>query len=673
MMQKLIMAHRSSLRKWIVGGAWMAIVVPTALGDTSTNQPGNSSDVLGTLSLEQLVNVKVTSVSKKETDAFISPTAITVITQDDIERNGFTSIPDALRLVPGMDVAELSPSGWAVSARGFNDQLADKLLVLVDGRSVYSSSFGGVFWQIQDLVMEDLDRIEVIRGPGATLWGDNAVDGVINIITKSASETQGTLISTSFGTEEQDITSVRYGGQLATNLFFRVFLKYENEDGFLDSMGNRLTDGWDALDGGARFDWEPNPNDRVTLQGDYVDGSFGGPVEVPQLTPPYETSFSGSNPQTDGNALGRWTHDFSSSSQMSLQVYYNRLTDTDGDIKFSEDTYDVDLQHHFTLGDREDIVWGGGFRESLTDIPATLEASAAQRDNYRQIYNLFGQDDVTLVKDRLHVIVGSKFDHDTYSGFQVQPSGRLLWTPTEKQTAWMAVSRAVTTPSLLDESGRLADTVFPSANGPVVVTAVGNPSFRPEELLAYESGYRVVLSSTWSFDLASYYNVYQDLQGYQMGSPYFDPTPVPHLVLPEDTVNNMQGHTYGVELSAQWKPLDYWRWTASYSWLQMKLEPSNAEAGESPQNQFQIHSYLDLTHNISFNSGLYYVSDLPDQNIPSYFRLDLNLIWRVNKSWELGIFGQNLLHAGHPEFGGFETSEVTEIPRSIYGKVTLRF
>ena len=657
----------------VVSGTLMAIVLTAASAvATDTNQPSKFSNDLENLTLEQLVNVKVTSVSKKETDAFTSPAAISVITQDDIQRNGFTSIPDALRLVPGMDVGQINASQWAVSTRGFNNQFADKLLVLVDGRSVYTPSFSGVIWEIQDLVMEDLDRIEVIRGPGAALWGDNAVNGVINIITKSARDTQGMLVSTSFGTDEQSITSLRYGGQLSTNFFYRAFLKYESEDGFANTMGSR-PDGWDALHGGARFDWEPNPNDRLTLQGDYMAANVGETIQTPLLTPPYVTRFSGAVPESDGNVVGRWTHDFSSSSQLTLQMYYDHFVEADAQPKNTVDVFDVDLQDRFALGTRQDVIWGAGYRDSLDVTPPSFNLTLYPENNYTHIYNVFAQDDLTVVQDHFHLILGTKVDHTTYSGFQVQPSGRLLWTPTEKQTAWLAVSRAVTTPSQIDESSRYNESVFPTPTAPLLVSLLGNPNFKPEQLLAYELGYRVEPAPAWSFDLATYYNIYHGVQAYQPGQTYFDPTPVPHLVLPENSENLLSGDSYGAELSAQWKPVDYWRLAASYSWLHMKLEPIDLTAGDSPQNQFQIHSYLDLFRSVSFSTGLYYVSSLPNQNVPSYVRLDLGLNWRLNKSWEFGVFAQNLTESGHTEFGSYRTPALSRIPRTIYGKITWRF
>jgi iron complex outermembrane receptor protein len=469
---------------------------------------------------------------------------------------------------------------------------------------------------------------------------------------------------------------LRYGGELSTNLFYRVYLKYESEDGFANSAGNRMPDGWDALHGGARFDWEPNPNDRFTLQGDYLAAYIGGTAQVPLLTAPYMTNISLVSTKSDGNVEGRWTHDFSSSSQLTLQMYYDHAVEPDVQIPSTLDVYDVDLQHRFALGEYQDIIWGAGFRDSENDSPPSFNLTLYPERSYTQIYNVFGQDDVTVAKDRFHVILGTKFDHNTYTGFEVQPSGRLLWTPSEKQTVWMAVSRAVTTPSQVYESSRYNISAFPAGGVPGLVSLFGNANFKSEQLFAYEAGYRFEPAPSWSFDLTAYYNVYHGIEAYQMGAPYFEPAPVPHLVFPETAENLVSGDTYGAEISAQWKPVDYWRVAASYSWLHMRLEPINAtspSAGDSPQNQFQIRSYLDLCRNLDFDSAISYVDSLPNQDVSSYVRLDLGLNWRVNRSWEAGVFGQNLLQNSHVEFGSYRTPQLTEIPRSVYAKITYRF
>jgi iron complex outermembrane receptor protein len=334
------------------------LAAPVKGADTPASLSGHAEE----LSLEQLISIQVTSVSKKETSLEQSPAAITVITAEDIRRLGITTIPDALRLVPGMDVAQINGHEWAVSARGFNNQFANKLLVLVDGRAVYTPTFGGVFWDVQDIPLEDLDRIEVIRGPGATLWGANAVNGVVNIITKSAKDTQGVLVSVTGGTIDQPATVIRYGGQLATNLYYRGYVKYFNRDSLVDSRGKNTPDNWDAIRTGARFDWEPTPANRLTLQGDYYRSSIHENEEVVSLSPPYSQSVNSTDHENGWNVLSRWTHDVSDNSQLSVQAYYDHYKEEYLSGTELHNTFDLDAQHRFALGARNDIVWGFGYR-----------------------------------------------------------------------------------------------------------------------------------------------------------------------------------------------------------------------------------------------------------------------------------------------------------------------
>ncbi len=631
------------------------------------------------LSLEQLINLDVTSVSKKDTKLSQSPAAISVITQEDIERSGATTIPDALRMVPGVDVAQINSSTWAVSARGFNSQYADKLLVLVDGRSVYNNAFAGVVWGVQDLVLADLERIEVIRGPGASLWGANAVNGVINIITKSAKETQGLLVSTSAGTEFQPSTSIRYGDQIATNLFYRVYVKYVNADGFTDAYREGLDD-WNSLRGGGRLDWEATEGDLVTIQGDFYSGDFGQYAQEPLLSPPYTTSVDYTSRLHGNNILGRWTHDFSEQSQLTLQAYFDHSVDLDAGVEGIFDVYDVDLQHRFALGERQDIIWGAGYRYYPDNLLPSPVSTFSPQSRHDQLFSWFVQDDVTVVPDRLHFIAGSKFEHNDYTGFEVQPSARLLWTPTENQTLWGAVSRAVRTPSRYDTGINFNLITIPPGTPqnpspfPALVTVLGNPNQEAEHLTAYELGYRVEPVPQLAFDVAGFYNVYDDLMNFTTGTPVFQFAPVPHTVIPQLIDNTMRGESFGAELSAQWRVTDNWRLMASYSWEHTSLHPVNNPAqGDGPENQAQLRSYLDLPFHLELNNALYYVDELADQGVPSYVRLDAGIIWRPCKSWSFGVFGQNLLQDHHAEFDSQRSPIVSEVPRTIYGKVTWVF
>ena len=676
------MFKRFSFRKWIWSGAALAFLSNGALaGATGTNQVAKSSTDLENFTLEQLVNVQVTSVSKKETDLFTSPAAIYVITQDDIRRMGVTSIPEALRMVPGMDVAQISGNQWAVSSRGFNAEFAQNMLVLIDGRTVYSPASSGVFWDSQDVVMEDVDRIEVIRGPGATLWGANAVNGVINIITKSAKETQGGMAATSVSNEGQTITTVRYGGELVTNLYYRVYAKYASQPGLESSTGNSTPDYSTLFHGGFRMDYEPPAPDTFTFQGDYYIGNDGRQVSQITLAPPAVTPTNSSENNSGGNLLGRWTHTFSEGSEMTLQTYYDHVQQGDGFGEEFRNTFDVDLQDRFALGSRNDIIWGGGYRYAEIDNTPSFDLTWTPELVRLQLGNVFLQDDITLVRNRLHFILGSKFEDNSLIGFEIEPSARLLWTPTTQQTVWAALSRATRTPALFNLDGRLNEAVFPSGPPPappVLVSLLGNPNLEAENLTAYELGYRIEPIERLSFDATAYYNVYGKLLTEVPNATVMEGG---HLLVSSTWQNLDSGETYGVELSAQWQVLDCWRWAASYTFLHMQLGPDTSFPPEtsSPQQQFQIRSYLDLPHHVEFNGAIYYIDQIRTQSggamvtIPSYVKLDLGLTWRPIKSLEIGIWGKDLLDHEHPEFSSQETTLITEIPRSVMGTITWSF
>ena len=665
-----------------VAALWLALGVNAAAADEVVQS--SSSNDWSNLTLEQLVNIQVTSVSKKQTDLFKSPAAIYVITQEDIRRSGLTSIPELLRMVPGLDVAQIDANHWAITARGFNWQYNDKLLVLIDGRTVYVPEFAGVCWNMQDVPLENIDRIEVIRGPGATLWGANAVNGVINIITKSAKDTQGGLASVTYGTEDQPSTTVRYGGELGTNLFYRVYMKYFDREGFVDAHGNRTADDWNATHGGFRVDWEPSDINRLTLQGDYYCSDAGETVDLTTLTPPFVNRVNVVDHNNGGNLLSRWTHDFSETSQLTLQTYFDYIRHVDAPVLGRNEIYDFDMQHRFALGDRQDIVWGLGYRYLEYKITTNFYLSFRPPGAHNQVFSAFAQDEITIVPERLHLTLGSKFEHNDFTGFEVQPSARLAWTPTDKQTVWAAVSRAVRTPSVLERDLHNNRVAFPSASGPVLVTLEGNPEFKSEELLAYELGYRVMPIKQLSFDATAFYNVYDRLRQYVQGAPQMETTPPPpHLMVPLTAENGQRGETYGAELLAEWQATDKWKWVASYTFLEMYLHPDQLP-GQSfnhvcPQNQIQLRSYLDLPHHVELNGAVYYVDQVysvlgvSQTRVPSYVRLDLGVTWRPIPSLEIGIWGQNLVDDGHPEYTNYKTTLVTEVPRSVLGKVTWRF
>ena len=443
------------------------------------------------MSFEEMMQQPVTTVARKQEKLSETPAAIEVITPEDIRRSGALTIPEALRWAPGLDVARIDSHRYAVSSRGFNGEFANKQLVLMDGRSIYVPSFGGVYWDQQYTLLDDIERIEVIRGPGGTLYGPNAMNGVISIITKSAKDTQGGLLSAGTGTEERWQAAARYGGQARTNLFYRVYGTGFEQDNL---AGGDQGDGWRHNQGGFRLDWEAAEDNLVTFQGDYYQGDAGETVRV--LTQPLPTTLTPvtvNNPvkYNGGNLLGRWTHTFQNGSQSRLQLYYDHYDRSDqvwvgGAIG---NTFDLDFDHRFEWGERQEIVWGVGDRVTSDHKRPTLATAFLPETRTLNLFTGFVQDQIRLVPERLSLYAGSKLEHNDFTGWEVQPSGRLVWTATPRQTVWAAVTRAIRTPTRVDNDLLL---VVAPANIPVPGTRIfGSSKVSSEVENAYELGYRV--------------------------------------------------------------------------------------------------------------------------------------------------------------------------------------
>jgi iron complex outermembrane receptor protein len=633
-----------------------------------------SPEELKKLSVEELQDLDVTSVSKYPERLFDAAAAITVLTQQDIERSGVTNIPDALRLVPGMDVARVDSHTWAISSRGFNDIFANKLLVVIDGRTVYTPLFSGVFWEIQDTLLEDIDRIEVVRGPGATLWGANAVNGVINVITKSAQDTQGLFISTGGGTEYQDFVSVRYGAKISDDAFLKIYTKYFDYDQSVLSDGSAAHDTWNTLRGGFRLDYDSNKENSFTFQGDIYTGDEDETYAVPKKHFPFAGTIFATDDFSGGDLLGRWTHTFAPDSQLVVQAYYDR-TNRDSPI-FGEnrDTGDIDLQHQFTWGDRQKIVWGVGYRATHADIKNSLNVSFIPSERTLSLYSAFVQDEITILPERVRLTIGSKFEHNDFTGFEVQPSARAVFTPTNTQAIWGSISRAVRTPSEAETDVRL-NPAPPVPIPPGLLTIHGSPEFDSEKLVAYELGYRIHPIDQLTLDLTGFYNVYDDLRSIE---------PIhPGPVSPSRVDNKLFGETYGTEIAATAQLTKRWRIQGSYSYFQADLEREHGshdgmtvttDEGSSPHNQFSLQSLVDLGWNIQFDSTLRYVDTLVAPKIPSYVTIDLRLAWSPRKDLEIAIVGRNLLDDQHPEFAPtFIGTQKSEVERSVYGTVIWRY
>ncbi len=638
---------------------------------------------LGSKSIEDLMNIEVTSVSRKEEKLFQTAAAIYVITQEDIRRSGLTSLPEVLRLAPGLDVARIDGSKWAVSARGFNGRFANKLLVLIDGRSVYSPETSGVYWEAQDVLLEDIERIEIIRGPGGTLWGANAVNGVINIITKRAEETQGILVTAGGGTMDQGFGSVRYGGHFGKQAYYTVYGKYLKRGGLLNANRLRANDGQQETRGGGRLDWQLTERDELTLQGDLYHSNVRETATNISPAAPFAPFTNTPGEFTGGYAQARWTRSFSKRSDLALQAYYDRFHRNVFDVEEIINTFDVDFQHHVILGKRNDLLWGVDYR-LIADHNMSNSSSPVELNPKRKTTALasgFVQDEFTIVRDRLRLTLGSKFEHNEYTGFETQPNLRLLWTPTAHQTIWAAASQAVRTPARSNRGIRVNTKAFPGAGGlPNIVALFGNPETNSEELRAYEVGYRIQPTRQLSVDVAGFYNVYDRLQTVEPDRPFFLTDPRPLLLIPLLFKNLMRGETYGVETAVNWNATHRWKLSGQYSFLRMQLHRysssldrvSEGAESQNPRHQFQIHSLLRLPRKLELDGALYHVSALATDNIPAYTRLDARLGWQAGEKVELSAVLQDLLDKQHLEFLGTAVLP-TQPGRTVYGKLSWRF
>ncbi len=640
------------------------------------NSPPQTGFDLTTLSLEQLMNIDITSVTKWQQRLSRSASAIFVITGEDIRRSGVTSIPEILRIVPGLQVARVDSNKWAITSRGFNQIFSNKLLVMIDGRTVYTSLFSGVYWDVQDTLLEDVERIEVIRGPGATVWGTNAVNGVISIITKKAEDTQGVLVTAGSGNEDRGIVGIRYGGNITEDVYYRLYAKYFNRDDFVFLSEDKADDGWDFLRGGFRVDWGLSDKNQLTLQGDIYNGDSG---QTLTLTDDFVT-FRDAVETAGGNMLARWKHTYSDTSDMTMQLYYDRTERDEATLEQYHDTIDFDFFSSFRLSKRQRMTWGLGYRLIADHIDARRTLGFDDEVRSSHIFSLFVQDEVTLVPDRLSMTVGSKLERNSYTGFEHQPSARLVWTPSEDHTVWAAVSRAVRTPARFDNDGDVTYVIPASSTLNISNTIFGGSSYDSENLLAYEIGYRALILKKLSYDISAFYNVYEDLQTSELQSSTFT-FGFPSIVSNTKQLDNKaEGETYGFEISAKYQMTDWWRVSVGYSYLEIELHKnssSNDSAAEdperdSPHNQFKMQSFVNLPYGLEFDTTVNYVENLPRKDVSGYIRLDTRLGWHLNSNLDVSIGLQNLLDSEHQEFFDSSGIESTQIERSIFGQIIWR-
>jgi len=651
-------------------------------------QDGPSVPDITAMSVEDLMNMQVTSVSKRAQKVADAPAAIFVITQEDIQRSGARNIPELLRMVPGLQVARIDENKWAIGSRGFNGRFDDKLLVLIDGRSVYTPLFSGVYWDVQDVMLEDVERIEVIRGPGATLWGANAVDGVINIITKPAKETQSGFIKAQGGDEQRTSDSVRYGGTVGDKGYYRAYVKGFDWGSSTSLLGQDAADDWHQVSGGFRSDWTLSGTDSLTVQGQTYRSENGETLTVPSFSAPYAATFPNTGEYTGANLLSRWNHSFVGSS-ISLQAYFDRTNYADNNLFVDhESVYDIDFQHDFHIGDSHEIVWGAGYRSIQDRSDSSPTVSVEPNHGQYNLFSAFMQDEIKFLDGRLSVTLGSKFEHNDFTGFEIEPNIRFLANVTKKQSVWAAVSRAVRTPAITEEGLRLNEAVVPPGAPPffsplpVSEEVDGSAQFKSEDLVAYEVGYRVQATKTLSGDVAVFYNDYTNLRTAEPGTPSVELVPAPHVVFPFVASNKMSGGTYGIEPYFEWKVRPVWKLFGSYSYLQMDThkDPSSLDPtpdlpnGENPKHQAFLQSSLELPHHFEQHMDVRYVDRLPSFNIPSYTSLDGGISWSPLPHLTLSFDGQNWLDHRHIEFiPDFINSTPTRVKRSYFGGITWTF
>lgn len=668
------------------------------------------------LELTEVLNLEITSVSKKPQTVSQAAAAIFVITSDDIRRSGARTIPDVLRMAPGIQVGQISNNVWGVSARGMNGRFTNKLLVLIDGRSVYSPSFSGVYWDVQDVMLPDIERIEVIRGPGASLWGANAVNGVINIITKSAAATQGTLVEASTGSDEQFTTAVRHGGKVGDVGHWRVYAKgFDREGSFIEQTGAPGNDAWRQQRAGFRIDLSPSSRDAMTVQGDVYSGRSGETATLNSLTPPYNRIVGTTQQLSGANLLGRWQREVSTTDSFTLQGYFDRTErDWPAHVNEDRDTVDVDLQYRTRRFSGHDLVFGAGYRHSRarllpsrTGIPGgTLDYGLFNPTSLKHnLYSIFVQDDITLMPKTLVLTLGTKLEHNDYTGNEHQPNARLLWTPSETTSLWGSVARAVRTPSAMDGNGTGTYVIPPlSATNPApfplrydVLAVPGS-----ESVLTYELGWKQRVTSALSFDLALFHSEYKDLRTTErfavtscpVGN-FLGPLPGPaglcaigfvpsYIYVNAQLGNQADGRSSGMELAADWRPLSNLRFQFAWTGLRMEIDArpeTTATDGSStaPQHQFSLRTAWNPRSDIDVDLWLRHVGKLNkvgvyDVSVKAYTEADLRVAWRPQKNLELALVGRNLLHKRHVEF----VSEAADVPvmaveRAVYGQLSWRF
>ena len=660
-------------------------IVPAAIAALLAAAPvaAQSTADLTRISVEDLMRLEVTSVSKKERPLGRSPAAVFVLTHDDIRRSGLTSLPELLRLVPGLHVARIDGSKWAVTARGFNGRFANKLLVLVDGRPVYSPLSSGVYWDEVDLPLEDIERVEVIRGPGATMWGANAVNGVINVITKDAAETTGTSVSLATGSEERLAATVRYGGRSGGALAWRVWGKAFDRAPLARADGSAAHDGWRMGRGGFRADVRATARDTVTVQGDLHSGREDQTSGTPMLAPPYWRVFDEEARVSGRNVVGRWSRSHSDRSETSLQFFTDHTERGEHLLEHRRTTVDVDFQHRQALGVRHDVVWGGNYRRGRTTLTNTDVVRFADTDRAEWLASAFAEDEIALLPERLTLTLGLKVERNSYTGVELQPNLRALWAVSSRDSVWASATRGVRTPSLLENGANVDVAAGPGPQGlPVVLAVVGNGTRQAERVWAAEAGYRRHWSRV-SLDVSAFRNDYAHVLSLTAAAPQFVAAATPFVRVPFIVSADLVGVAHGVESAATWRAREGWTLIGGYTFLEVALTSNGAETDpylryeasedDSPRHQVSLRSLASLGARWELDAALQARGSSDAGQIAARRRLDARLGYKVSPQLTISAAGLNLLDARGAEFVRALNEEITQARRSVVLRTTWTF
>ncbi|SMC21514.1 iron complex outermembrane recepter protein [Desulfacinum hydrothermale DSM 13146] len=641
-----------------------------------------ASNRLLEMSLEELMDVEIVSVARKAQSLSETAAAVFVVTSEDIRRSGATNVADVLRMVPGLHVARFDANVWPVTARGFNGLLANKLLVLVDGRSVYTPIFSGVYWDEQDSFLDNIERIEVVRGPGGSSWGANAFNGVINIITKNARDTQGGLATALVGTDEEARAGFRYGGRVGDDLFYRFNVLGLDVGPGRNMAGKEGADDWRQVRAGWRADWQPSEKDAFLFTGGLYREEAGVRNLVPRTWSPYVEIVDFEREVGGGHLLGRWTRRLHDGGELQMQLYYDNTQNDNKILSFDVDTVDVDFQHRFRLGHHQEITWGMGTRWIASETEPGITTSFAHSDRTDYLWSAFVQDEISLADGAWRLTLGSKIERNDETGWEVQPTVRLLRRLGSDHSLWAAVSRAVRTPSQGEVESRIQSAVLPPTSTvplPTLVVARGSRDMDSEKVWAFEAGVRTQVHPKVFLDLAGYVNLLEDLRSLEPAAPVSAGS---YLVVESRADNRLQGRAYGLEAAAAWSVAENWQIQAAYTFQHMDLETTSGSLDEGstsaekagPTHQMSLRSSWNLPRSVELDAWLRWVDELEALDVPDYWAADLRLSWKPLEHLELALVGRNLLDNRHLEFKQeILQIEPTEVERSVYMSLSWKF